>query len=118
MLGLAFKPETDDMRDAPSLSIAESLLEMGARVKAFDPVANEACFRLRPDLDIVYAASVEDLVTGCDAVVLVTEWDEFLRLDLPSVAELMSGIVIVDGRNVLDPDVVKRAGLQLYGIGR
>lgn len=118
LLGLTFKPDTDDLRDAPSLTIAEALLTMGARVKAYDPVGNDVCFRQRPDLDLVYAESAEDLVAGCDAVVLVTEWDEFRRLDLNRVAELMSGDVFVDGRNVFDPDAFARAGLRGEGIGR
>jgi UDPglucose 6-dehydrogenase len=118
LLGLAFKPETDDLRDAPSLTIAEALIEMGARIKAYDPVANEACYRLRPDLDLVYASSVEDLVAGCDAVVLVTEWDEFQRMDLERVAGLMAGGIFIDGRNVLDREAFERAGLQWHGIGR
>jgi UDPglucose 6-dehydrogenase len=118
LLGLAFKPETDDLRDAPSLTIAENLIAMGARVKAYDPVASEACFQQHPDLDIIYADSTDDLVAGCDAVVLVTEWDEFRRLDLKRVAELMSGDVFVDGRNVFDPDAFARVGLRGEGIGR
>lgn len=118
LLGLAFKPDTDDMRDAPSLTIAEALLEMGARVKAYDPVANDACYRARPDLDIVYAQSASDLVEGCDAVVLVTEWEEFLRLDFETVSSAMSGNTLVDGRNVLDREAVERAGLRWFGVGR
>jgi UDPglucose 6-dehydrogenase len=118
LLGLAFKPETDDLRDAPSLSIAEALIGMGARVKAFDPVASDACFGQRPDLDIVYAESADDLVEGCDAVVLVTEWKEFKNLDLRRVAELMAGDVFVDGRNVFEPDALRAAGLRGGGIGR
>ena len=118
LLGLAFKPETDDLRDAPSLTIAESLLGMGARVKAFDPIASELCFKQRPDLDIVYAESADDLVDGCDAVVLVTEWDEFKRLDLKRVSELMAGDLFIDARNVVDPEALRRAGLRGEGIGR
>jgi UDPglucose 6-dehydrogenase len=118
LLGLAFKPDTDDMRDAPSLAIAEALLEMGARVKAYDPVAIDASHRARPDLDIVYAESVLDCVDGCDAVVLVTEWDEFRSLDLASVAAAMSGNVFVDGRNVIERDALDRAGFRWHGIGR
>ena len=118
LLGLAFKPDTDDLRDAPSLTIAESLLAMGARVKAFDPIANEVCFNLRPDLDIVYAESAEDLVEGCDAVVLVTEWDDFKRLDPKRVSELMAGDLFIDARNVVDPEALRRAGLRGEGIGR
>lgn len=118
LLGLAFKPETDDLRDAPSLSIAEALLAMGARVKVYDPVAMDVCFKLNPELDVVYADSAEDLAAGCDAVVLVTEWDEFRRLDLRKVAGLMAGDVFVDGRNLYDRDSLARAGLRGEGIGR
>jgi UDPglucose 6-dehydrogenase len=118
LLGLAFKPDTDDMRDAPSVTIAEALLEMGARVKAYDPVANDACHRARPDLDIVYAESAVDCVADCDAVVLVTEWEEFRSLDLGRVAELMAGNVFVDGRNVMDRGALDRAGLRWHGVGR
>jgi UDPglucose 6-dehydrogenase len=118
LLGLAFKPDTDDLRDAPSLAIARTLLEMGARVKAYDPVAMDACYALHPDLDLVYAHSAEDLASGCDAIVLVTEWEEFRRLDLARLAELMSGTVFVDGRNVYDPDALTRAGLRWAGVGR
>ena len=118
LLGLAFKPETDDLRDAPALTIAEALLAMGARVKVYDPVAMDACFKLWPDLDVVYAESAEDLVAGCDAVALVTEWEEFTRLDLKRVAELMAGDVFVDARNVFDRDALVRAGLRGEGIGR
>jgi UDPglucose 6-dehydrogenase len=118
LLGLAFKPETDDLRDAPALTIAESLIAMGARVKVYDPVAMDACYRLWPELDVVYAESADDLVKGCDAVVLVTEWDEFQKLDLKRVAELMAGDVFVDARNVFDRESLARAGLRGEGIGR
>ncbi|MGB5039116.1 MAG: nucleotide sugar dehydrogenase, partial [Blastocatellia bacterium] len=118
LLGLAFKPETDDLRDAPSITIAEVLIGMGARVKAYDPVASDACFRQWPDLDLVYAESVEDLAAGCDAVVLVTEWDEFARIDLSRLASVMSGDVFIDGRNVFDTKAIERAGLRGGGIGR
>jgi UDPglucose 6-dehydrogenase len=118
LLGLAFKPDTDDLRDAPSLAIARTLLEMGARVKAYDPVAMDACYGLHPDLDLVYAHSAEDLASGCDAIVLVTEWEEFRRLDLAQIASLMSGNVFVDGRNVYDPEALTRAGFRWAGVGR
>jgi UDPglucose 6-dehydrogenase len=118
LLGLAFKPDTDDLRDAPSLEIARTLLEMGARVKAYDPVAMDDCYRLNPELDLVYAHSAEDLASGCDAVALVTEWEESRRLDLGRVAELMNGNVFVDGRNVYDPETLTRAGLRWAGVGR
>lgn len=118
LLGLAFKPETDDLRDAPALEIARELLEMGARVKAFDPIANEACARQYPDLKIEYAANAVDLAEDCDALVIVTEWEEFQYLDLEQVGEVMHSKVLIDGRNVLDPEAVEAAGFKYRGIGR
>ena len=118
LLGLAFKPETDDLRDAPSLEIARQLLEMGARVKAYDPIANELCCRQHPDLKIEYAGNVQDLALDCDALVIVTEWEEFRYLDLNRIGELMRSKVLIDGRNVLDPDAVNAAGFKYRGVGR
>ena len=86
LLGLAFKPDTDDLRDAPSLHIAERLLQMGARVKAYDPIANAACREQRPDLKIRYCDTAQELASDADALVLVTEWREFHDLDLAALA--------------------------------
>jgi len=118
LLGLAFKPDTDDLRDAPSLTIAERLLQMGARVKAYDPIAMPACRQQWPDLKIRYCESVQDLAAGCDALVLVTEWDEFRNLDLGALATLTSGRILVDGRNAIQPEAATRAGFDYTGIGR
>ncbi|MCI0664412.1 MAG: UDP-glucose/GDP-mannose dehydrogenase family protein [Acidobacteria bacterium] len=118
LLGLAFKPETDDLRDAPSLEIAHQLLEMGARVKAYDPIANELCHRQHPDLKIEYAGNVQELALDCDALVIVTEWEEFRYLDLNRIGEVMRSKVLIDGRNVLDPDAVNAAGFKYRGVGR
>ena len=118
LLGLAFKPETDDLRDAPALEIARQLLEMGARVKGYDPIANEVCRAQHPDLRIEYAASAIDLADDCDAIVIVTEWEEFRYLDLEQVGAVMRTKVLVDGRNVLDPAAVAAAGFVWRGIGR
>ncbi len=118
LLGLAFKPDTDDIRDAPALEIASELLEMGARVKAYDPIANEACAKLYPDLKIEYATDAVSLAGDCDAIVIVTEWEEFQYLDLEKVGEVMNTKVLVDGRNVLDPAMVEAAGFKYRGIGR
>ncbi len=118
LLGLAFKPETDDLRDAPALEIAHELLEMGARVKAYDPIANEACAKQYPDLKIEYASDAISLAEDCDAVVIVTEWEEFRYLDLEKVGEVMNSKVLIDGRNVLDPEAVAAAGFKYRGIGR
>jgi UDPglucose 6-dehydrogenase len=118
LLGLAFKPETDDLRDAPALEIARELLEMGARVKAYDPIANEVCAKQYPELKIEYASNAVSLAEDCDAVVIVTEWEEFRYLDLAKVGEVMNSKVMIDGRNVLDPAAVEAAGFKYRGIGR
>jgi UDPglucose 6-dehydrogenase len=118
LLGLAFKPETDDIRDAPALDIAQQLLEMGARVKVYDPIAVTACRRQHPDLKVEYAENTLQLAEDCDALVVVTEWGEFRYLKLEQLGEAMRTRVIVDGRNVLDPEAVERAGFKYRGIGR
>jgi UDPglucose 6-dehydrogenase len=118
LLGLAFKPDTDDLRDAPSLQIAERLLQMGARVKAYDPVAMEACREQNPTLRIQYCDTALDAVTAADAVVIVTEWKEFLALNLVEAVQLMTTPVLVDGRNLFDPDAAREAGFDYCGIGR
>ncbi len=116
--GLAFKPETDDLRDAPSLQIAERLLQMGVRVKAYDPVAMPACRALHPRLRIQYCESPEDAAGDADALVLVTEWKQFARLDLCAVAKSMTRAILVDGRNLFDPEAARQAGFDYCGIGR
>lgn len=118
MLGLAFKPNTDDLRDAPSLDIIRGLLELGANVKVYDPIAMTNCKRLYPELIISYASSAEELFEDCHAVVLITEWEEFLHLPYSKMAERMRTRLIVDGRNVLDKDGIVRAGITYKGIGR
>jgi UDPglucose 6-dehydrogenase len=116
LLGLAFKPETDDMRGASSLVLASRLLAEGAVVSAYDPVAEEEARKVMPQL--VYRDSALAVVDQADAVVLVTEWKEFLQLDWSLVAEAMSGDLMIDGRNALDPEAVRAAGLSYEGIGR
>jgi UDPglucose 6-dehydrogenase len=118
LLGLAFKPDTDDLRDAPALEIAAELIDKGARVKAYDPIANEVCRRQRPELNIEYAASALALAEDCDALVIVTEWEEFRYLDLNKIGEAMNAKVLIDGRNILDPETVEAAGFKYRGIGR
>jgi UDPglucose 6-dehydrogenase len=118
LLGLAFKPETDDLRDAPSLHIAERLLQMGARVKAYDPIAMQACREGNPNLKIQYCDSPEELAAEADALVLVTEWRQFARLDLADLAKRMARAVLVDGRNLFDPEAARQAGFDYCGIGR
>lgn len=118
LLGLAFKAGTDDLRDAPALQIAGKLLHMGARVTVYDPIAMGACKEQHPDLKIHYCDSALEAVTGADAVVLVTEWDEFRGLNLAEVAKLAARPILIDGRNFFAPDKAKEAGLEYMGIGR
>jgi UDPglucose 6-dehydrogenase len=116
LLGLAFKPNTDDMREASSLVLSARLQADGATVLAYDPVAEEQARALVSG--ITFADSPLDAVGQADAVVLVTEWREFLELDWKLVAAAMSGKLVVDGRNALDPDAIRAAGLLYEGIGR
>jgi UDPglucose 6-dehydrogenase len=116
LLGLAFKPNTDDMREASSLVLSARLNADGAIVSAYDPVAEREARLLMSGLR--FSDSAIDALRDVDAVVLVTEWPEFLELDWREVAEAMSGTLVIDGRNALDPDAVRAAGLVYEGIGR
>ncbi|HEX3875081.1 MAG TPA: UDP-glucose/GDP-mannose dehydrogenase family protein [Solirubrobacteraceae bacterium] len=117
LLGLAFKPNTDDMREASSLVLSARLQAEGAHIRAYDPVAAEEARALMPG-GVAFTASGLEAVEGADAVVLVTEWPEFGGLDWTEVAGAMSGKLVVDGRNALDPVAVRAAGLIYEGIGR
>src|SRR4051794_1376482 len=116
LLGLAFKPNTDDMREASSLVLAARLQAAGARVRAYDPVAEEQARKLISGVE--FKPSADETVAGADAVVLVTEWPEFRELDLNALAASMRGRVLIDGRNFFDPVQVRDAGLAYEGVGR
>src|SRR3954466_8237007 len=116
LLGLAFKPNTDDMREASSLVLSARLQSDGAFVKAFDPVAEEEARKLIHGVE--FADSALDCVRDADAVVLVTEWQEFKDLDWREIADAMNGRLVVDGRNALDAEAIQAAGLVYEGIGR
>jgi UDPglucose 6-dehydrogenase len=116
LLGLAFKAHTDDMREASSLVLAARLQSDGAQVKAYDPVAEDEARKLM--VGIEFSDSALDALDGADACVLVTEWPVFGELDWQEVAQRMSGALVVDGRNFLDPRKVTSAGLAYEGIGR
>lgn len=118
LLGLSFKPETDDLRDAPSLDIARLLLEKGAKVRAYDPVAMENTASQNPDLAIHYCQKPDEVFKDSDAVILVTEWNVFGRLDWEAMGKLMKKRVVLDGRNYLDPERLRRAGFRYLGLGR
>jgi UDPglucose 6-dehydrogenase len=117
--GLAFKPNTDDMREAPSRVLMEALWEAGARVRAYDPVAVDEARRIygeREDLEL--CSSSEETLTGADALAVVTEWHEFRSPDFDFIKTRLAQPVIFDGRNIYDPDFVTRMGFSYYGIGR
>ena len=116
LFGLAFKPNTDDMREASSLVLSARLNADGAAVVAYDPVAEEQARKLVSGID--FAGSPLEAAKDADAVVLVTEWPEFLELDWQLVAETMQGNLVIDGRNALDPDALRAAGLVYDGVGR
>ena len=117
LLGLAFKPNTDDMREASSLVLSARLHADGALVTAYDPIAEEQARKLVTG-GITFAGSALEAVRDADAVVLVTEWSELVGLDWGQVAQSMAGKVVIDGRNALDPDAIRAAGLVYEGIGR
>lgn len=116
MLGLAFKPNTDDLREAPSVNIARVLLAAGARVRAYDPAAMERSRAILPDVE--YMTDAYELAAGADALVVVTEWNEFRHLDLARIKQSMRRPVVVDGRNIYDPRAMKEMGFTYRGIGR
>jgi UDPglucose 6-dehydrogenase len=117
LLGLTFKPDTDDLRDAPALDLIDRLTYLGAKIKAYDPLISSA--RSHPKLaKITLTTNAEDLASDCDALVLVTEWQEFQQLDYAHLARLMERPTIVDGRNYLDPKSLANAGFDYIGIGR
>jgi UDPglucose 6-dehydrogenase len=116
ILGLTFKPNTDDMRDAPSIPLIKGLVERGAEVVAFDPVGREQAEPLLPA--IAYADAPGAVADQADAVVVVTEWDEFRGLSLRDLAQRMRGNALLDLRNIYDPLDAERAGLRHFGIGR
>lgn len=114
LLGLAFKPGTDDLRDAPSLKVARQLLAAGAEVVAYDPIVNQV-----PGLDdLSILPAMSDAVEDADATIVVTEWDEFLTMNLSTLADKMRGNLFVDARNVFDVEAATEAGLRYIGIGR
>ncbi len=115
--GLAFKPRTDDMRDAPAITVIESLLQAGAKVRAFDPEAMAEAKKIFGDR-IEYARRNYDALQGASALLILTEWNEFRRPDFNRIKRLLAEPVIFDGRNIYDPQDLKKLGFQYYSIGR
>jgi UDPglucose 6-dehydrogenase len=115
--GLSFKPETDDMREAPSLVLIDLLIKAGARVRVYDPVAMDEC-RRRIGETVTYATDMYDAAVGCDALMLVTEWKEFRMPNVDILLHKMRGRLILDGRNILDSEELHQAGFEYHCIGR
>jgi UDPglucose 6-dehydrogenase len=116
LLGLAFKPDTDDLREAPALDVAKRLIERGARVKAHDPVARDVYKRNFPDSGVILCETAAEVADGSDAIVLITEWPEYRELDWESLAPTMQSRVVLDGRNVLDRSRLERAGFRYLSL--
>jgi len=116
LLGLAFKPNTDDMREAPSLDLAQALLVNGAAVRAYDPVAMENARRLLPAVTL--CPDPYTLAEGCDALIVVTDWNEFKHLDLERIRAAMHQPVLLDGRNIYHPAEMRALGFTYIGMGR
>jgi UDPglucose 6-dehydrogenase len=116
ILGLSFKPDSDDMREASSLSIIRLLREHGCQVKAYDPVAMDAAAKLLPA--ITYCADAYEAATGSDALILVTDWEEFRSLDMRKLGASMNSPIMIDGRNICEPEEMAQAGFIYEGIGR
>ena len=116
LLGLAFKPNTDDMREAAAVEIGHLLQNEGAHVKGYDPVSMHVAARELPEMQL--AEDAYDLAEGCDAIVVCTEWNEFRHLDMDRIRRAMRSPVIYDGRNIYDPDTMARLGFRYYAVGR
>ena len=116
LLGLSFKPNTDDMRDSPSIDIAKGLIARGARVRAYDPVAIDIARPLLPEVELV--SDIYQMAEGCGALIVTTEWNEFKQLDLERLRDLMRQPMIFDGRNIYDPETMAFLGFHYRGLGR
>ena len=116
VLGLSFKPDTDDIREASSIRIIKLLLEKGARIQVYDPMAMENA--RASGLDVVYCEDEYDAAAGAHALLLLTEWNRFRQLNFSRLKRIMAGLHLFDGRNIYDPVVVQRYGLEYYGVGR
>ena len=117
IMGLAFKPQTNDMREAPSITLIRGLLNCGTAVRAYDPIAMDEARRLLPE-SIAYAEDLESLVSGADCAVIVTEWRQFQEADWEKLGALMRRKIVFDGRNICDPEKMRALGFEYYCIGR
>lgn len=116
ILGLSFKPDTDDMRDAPSIVVINSLLKEGAKIKAYDPIAMNNAKRILKNID--FQADAYSVAKDCDILIVMTEWNEFRQLDLGKIKKCMKNPVLLDGRNIYDPQELREIGFTYTGVGR
>jgi UDPglucose 6-dehydrogenase len=116
LLGLAFKPNTDDMREAPSVEIAQLLMDNGAKVRACDPIAIEIASKMLPAVEMV--TDPYEMARDCDALMVITDWNAFKNLDLERIRMVMKTPVLFDGRNIYDPAQVRSLGFTYRGVGR
>jgi UDPglucose 6-dehydrogenase len=117
VLGLSFKANTDDMRESPSINIISSLLKSGAKIEAYDPAAIERARGIFKD-KIIYAKSTYEAAENKDALIILTEWDQFRKINLPKIKKLLKNPIIIDGRNLFEPQKMSRLGFQYYSVGR
>jgi UDPglucose 6-dehydrogenase len=120
ILGLSFKPQTDDIREAPSIKVVRKLLEEGSELRLYDPKAMENMRKIFPEKppQISYAKSSSEAVKGANALLIITEWEEFKKLDLKKVKKLMANPIIIDGRNIFEPSQLKNLGFEYFPTGR
>ena len=116
VLGLSFKPETDDMRESPAIDIIKDMQKLGANIKAYDPVAMEEAKHSLPDIE--YAKDEYDAIEGADALVFLTEWNQFRALDMQKVKSLLKSPKIADLRNIYEPKDMREMGFEYVGVGR
>ena len=116
VLGLTFKPDTDDLRESPALEIISTLLKHGAHVQVYDPVGMEGARKVLDGVD--FCTGAYEAAAGADALLLITAWNEFKRLDMDRVMWSMGQPILLDGRNVYDPDEMRELGFQYAGVGR
>ena len=114
--GLAFKPRTDDMREAPSIAVINKLLQMGAKIRAYDPEATKNAESLFGD-SVRFTEGNYEALEGADALVVLTEWNEFRRPNFETIRLMLSQPVIFDGRNIYDPEVLRKSGFTYFGVG-
>jgi UDPglucose 6-dehydrogenase len=118
VLGLAFKGGTDDIRESPAIEIVKSLAKEGCEIRVFDPAAAERAKEALPAENLVYASSAYEAATGADALLILTDWPEFAKLDLPRLKALLTYPIVVDGRNMYDPAQMAAAGFIYSSVGR